>query len=125
MFKVPQFRVSADNPSRAGTSVGGVGTGLDAGRGAQLRVERGSGPSRGSGYRVPETAVLPAAHVMADAQCVQVVFNPDLANEWSLPATVKLCEPAGDVAVLTIDPPEPYRSVRPAQFGQVGRQPAM
>jgi hypothetical protein len=125
MFKVPQSRVSADNPGRAGTSVGGVGAGLDAGRVAQLRVERDSGPSRGSGYRVTDTAVLTAAHVVADAQCVQVVFNPDLANEWSLPATVELCEPAGDVAVLTIDPPEPRRSVRPTEFGQVGMEDAL
>jgi len=102
-----------------------VAGGLEAGRVAQLRVERDTGPSRGSGYRVTDTTVLTAAHVVADAQSVMVVFNPDLVNEWSLPATVRLCEPAGDVAVLTIDPLEPHRSVQPAQFGQVGMQPAI
>ena len=56
---------------------------------------------------------------------MQVVFNPDLPDEWSIPATVVVCEPAGDVAVLTIDPPEAYRSVEPAQFGQVGMRAAV
>src|SRR6187431_1455503 len=97
-----------------------AGVGVEPGRVAQLRVEFDSGSMRGSGYRVTATTVLTAAHVVAGAQSVEVVFNPDLPGEWSVPATVGLCAPAGDVAVLTIDPPEAYARVEPARFGQIG-----
>jgi tetratricopeptide (TPR) repeat protein len=104
----------------------GSGTpGLDPGRVAQLRIERTSGDSRGSGYRLSDTAVLTAAHVVADARAVQVVFNPDLPDEWSCPAAVEVLDQAGDVAVLTIDVPRSDPSVEPAQFGQVGRRSAV
>jgi hypothetical protein len=53
-------------------------------------------PSGGSGYRLSKTTVLTAAHVVADARAVQVVFNPDLPDEWSSPATVEALESAGD-----------------------------
>ena len=103
-----------------------AGSGLDSGRVAQLRVEHDSGVSRrGSGYRVGDTAVLTAAHVVAGARGVRVVFNADLEDEWSVLATVALCAPAGDVAVLTIDPPGAQRGVEPARFGQIGRRAAV
>lgn len=56
---------------------------------------------------------------------MQAVFNPDLPDEWSVPATVEMCEPAGDVAVLVIDSPESHRGVQPATFGRVGMRPAV
>ena len=106
--------------------MGGAGvSGLDRGRVAQLRVEYSSGASRGSGYRITSTAVLTAAHVVAKARAVQVVFNPDLPDEWSVPARIEVCERAADVAVLAIDPPESHRGVQSANFGQVGMRPAV
>jgi hypothetical protein len=42
---------------------------------------------------------------------VQAIFNPDLPNESSVPATVELWEPADDVALLVIDPGEEHRGV--------------
>jgi len=92
---------------------------------AQLRVEHASGARRGSGYRISDTVVLTAAHVVAHARIVEVVFNADLDDEWMVPAMVKLCAPAGDVAVLTIDPPEAQTGVQPAQFGRLGRRAAV
>src|SRR5690242_7692295 len=101
--------------------VSDAGTGLDPGRVAQLRVERASGSWRGSGYRVTDQAVLTAAHVVAEASSVQVVFNADLPDEWSAPAIIAVSAPApADVAVLTIDPPMHRRGVAPAPFGQFG-----
>jgi lipopolysaccharide biosynthesis regulator YciM len=105
--------------------VSGVEAGVDAGRVAQLRVEHEAGARRGSGYRVTDTTVLTAAHVVAGNKKVQVVFNADLPDEWSVLATVALYVSAGDVAVLTIDPPEAQRGVEPTQYGQIGRRPAV
>jgi lipopolysaccharide biosynthesis regulator YciM len=99
--------------------------GLDPGRVAQLRVQGPGGPSRGSGYRLNSTAVLTAAHVVAEARTIHVVFNADLPDEWTAAATVALCEPAVDVAVLRIDPPSTRSAAEMVWFGKVGRAAAV
>ena len=77
--------------------------GLEPGRVAQLRVLLERGERRGSGYRVTDTVVLTAAHVVADARSVEVVFNADLDDQWTVPGTVSLCASAADVALVIID----------------------
>jgi hypothetical protein len=67
MCTAPLYRVSAKGPAKTRV-VGGERAWLDAGRVALLRVVRGSGASWGSSYRVTDTAVLTAAHVLANAQ---------------------------------------------------------
>lgn len=99
-----------------------VGPGVDPRRVAQLRIEHSDGSRRGSGYRVTDTEVLTAAHVVKESRSVSVVFNADLPEQWAVPATVRLCEQAGDVAVLTIDPPAEQRGVEPARFGRLDRR---
>ena len=99
--------------------------GLEPGQVAQLRVLLERGERRGSGYRVTDTVVLTAAHVVADARSVEVVFNADLDDEWTASGTVPLCASAGDVAVVLIDAPEAARGVEPPRFGQIGRRAAV
>lgn len=97
---------------------------VDARRVAQLIVEHSGGDRRGSGYRVTDTEVLTAAHVVADARKVSVVFNADLSEEWrDQEATVRL-RGAGDVAVVTIAPPPGEQRVEPARFGRLDRRAA-
>jgi WD40 repeat protein len=77
------------------------GSGLDPHRAAEIIVtaEDGSG-RRGSGYRISETAVLTAAHVVAGAAQVRVRFDADRADEVAGPAKVAWFDEAVDLAVL-------------------------
>lgn len=97
-----------------------VSHGVEPDRVAQLRIKNNGGERRGSGYRVTTSLVLTAAHLVVDADDVEVVFRPDRPDEWSARATVRLCTTKGDVAVLTIEPPAGQPVSAPVRFGRVG-----
>jgi len=78
-------------------------SGVDPSRVAEVLVTRHDGTDwRGSGYRVSTSAVLTAAHVVADARNVRVRFDADRPSEWSSAANPAWEEEGIDVAVLTI-----------------------
>ena len=87
---------------------------------AQLRIRNSRGDYRGSGYRVAANGVLTAAHLVVDADDIEVVFRPDRSDEWSASATVRLCATKGDVALLTFELPAGQRASAPARVGRVG-----
>lgn len=94
--------------------------GLDPHRIAEVIITGTTGGGRrGSGYRVTDTAVLTAAHVVADAAGVRVRFNADRPDQWAAPATVAWSDTDADVAVLTVVPPSGLPAVAPARFGRV------
>lgn len=79
--------------------------GLEAARVAEIIVERPGGlpGRRGSGYRVGDTCVLTAAHVVAGPTAsVRVRFDADRPEEWSAEACVVLLAEAADLALLEI-----------------------
>lgn len=80
-------------------------TGPERSRVAELLVTRGATRSRGSGYRVAGHTVLTAAHVVSGADSVQVRFEPDLPDEWSVTTTDWWLDTESDIAVLTIAAP--------------------
>ncbi|GAA1986986.1 serine protease [Catenulispora subtropica] len=96
----------------------GSDDGLDVGRAAEVIVElrEGRGPGRrGSGYRIGTTAVLTAAHVVAEAERIErirVRFNADTPDEWTAEAEVEVAHQDSDLAVLTIDRDDPVPAVR-------------
>jgi hypothetical protein len=83
---------------------------------AQLIVHHPGGRRRGSGYLITSTAVLTAAHVLQDAESVEIRFLSGTATaiSWEVGST--------DIAVVTI-PAE--SEVDPAKFGHVGDHPAI
>lgn len=108
--------------SRLGSASGG----LDPHRVAEVLVELPARPGRrGSGYRVSDSAVLTAAHVVRDAARVRVRFDADTADEWVIEVTEWSSEATADVASLTIDPPPDRRGVELARFGRVGDRDAV
>lgn len=85
--------------------MGETGQGLEPGRVAEVLVRRPDGApgARGSGYRVGETSVLTAAHVVGGpVRSVRVRFDADLPGEWSADARVVLLSEAADVALLEL-----------------------
>ncbi|MFE4690861.1 tetratricopeptide repeat-containing serine protease family protein [Streptomyces sp. NPDC056749] len=95
--------------------------GLDPHRIAEVIVTTtAGGRRRGSGYRVGDTAVLTALHVVAGASGVQVRFDADRPGQWSAPAAVAWSDDGTDVAVLTFVPPEGTAAVGPTLFGRIG-----
>ncbi|MFE9402664.1 trypsin-like peptidase domain-containing protein [Streptomyces sp. NPDC006530] len=96
------------------------GPGLDPHRIAEIIVETGAGRRRGSGYRVSASAVLTAAHVVADATALVVRCDADRDGEWSAPATVTWADRHSDLAVLGVEPPPGAPAVvEPSRFGRV------
>ncbi|MGW0468150.1 tetratricopeptide repeat protein [Streptomyces sp. NPDC003027] len=93
--------------------------GVDPNRIAEIIVLTAGGRRRGSGYRVTGTAVLTAAHVVADATEVRVRFNADRPGQWTTPAAVAWSDIGTDAAVLSIAPPAGSPAVTPARFGRV------
>ncbi|MFE5238778.1 MULTISPECIES: trypsin-like peptidase domain-containing protein [unclassified Streptomyces] len=94
--------------------------GLDPHRIAEVIVTTASGGRRGSGYRVGDTAVLTALHVVAGAAGVKVRFDADRPGQWSAAAVVAWSDGGTDVAVLTFAPPPGTGAVGPALFGRIG-----
>ncbi|MDX3850272.1 trypsin-like peptidase domain-containing protein [Streptomyces sp. AK02-01A] len=98
-----------------------AGGGLDPHRIAEvIVVDAAGGRRRGSGYRITDTAVLTAVHVVADAASVRVRFDADRPGQWMVPATVAWSDTDTDVAVLTLTPPPGAAAVTPARFGRIG-----
>ncbi|OAH10251.1 tetratricopeptide repeat protein [Streptomyces jeddahensis] len=109
-------------PGQAGRPVTARPTdvGLDAHRIAEIIVVTSAGGGRrGSGYRVTDTAVLTAAHVVADADGVQIRFDADRPGQWMVPASVAWSDADTDVAVLAFAPPPGSAPVAPARFGRI------
>ncbi|HSV65025.1 MAG TPA: trypsin-like peptidase domain-containing protein [Mycobacteriales bacterium] len=79
--------------------------------------------SRGSGYRVTATAVLTAAHVVADAVSVSVRFDADQPAEWAVEAQVCWRDERSDLAVLAI--PAVGGGVDPVRYGRLGERAAV
>ncbi|MDF6020138.1 trypsin-like peptidase domain-containing protein [Streptomyces sp. JH34] len=95
--------------------------GLDPHRIAEVIVTTAAGARRrGSGYRVGDTAVLTALHVVAGASAVRVRFDADRPGQWSAAAVTVWSDDGTDVAVLAFEPPEGTAAVGPAPFGRIG-----
>ncbi|MEU3185104.1 tetratricopeptide repeat protein [Streptomyces sp. NPDC006923] len=110
-------RTRVEQQVRARQSDGG----LDPRRIAEvIVVDTAGGRRRGSGYRVTDTAVLTAAHVVAGAAGVRVRFDADRPGQWAVAATVAWSDTGTDVAVLTFTPPPGAAAVTPARFGRIG-----
>ncbi len=102
--------------------------GIDPERVAELLVTPAQpGPGRrGSGYRVSESAVLTAAHVVRDAARVRVRFNADRPGEWLTDGRVDWADPEIDAALVTITArPRDERQVSLAGFGRVAERDAV
>ncbi|MFD7016009.1 trypsin-like peptidase domain-containing protein [Streptomyces sp. NPDC059928] len=94
--------------------------GLDPHRIAEIIVATGGGGRRGSGYRISDSAVLTAAHVVAGAAVVRVRCDADRPGEWSAPAAVVWADERSDLAVLTVEPPaEAPTRLQPVRFGRI------
>ncbi|MET8324821.1 tetratricopeptide repeat protein [Streptomyces sp. NPDC005181] len=95
--------------------------GLDPHRIAEVIVTTAAGGGRrGSGYRVSDTAVLTAFHVVAEAADVQVRFDADRPGQWGAAAVVAWSDTDTDVAVLTFTPQPGALPVAPVRFGRIG-----
>ncbi|MFI5828340.1 trypsin-like peptidase domain-containing protein [Streptomyces sp. NPDC051578] len=95
--------------------------GLDPHRIAEVIVTSAAGGGRrGSGYRVGDTAILTAFHVVAGAAAVQVRFDADRPGQWVATAALAWSDPGTDVAVLTFTAPPGTAPVPPARFGRIG-----
>ncbi|MEU9864533.1 trypsin-like peptidase domain-containing protein [Streptomyces sp. NPDC047971] len=93
--------------------------GLDPHRIAEVIVTTPTGRRRGSGYRVTDTTVLTAAHVVTDTAATRVRFDVDRPGQWEAPADVAWYDAGSDVAVLTLEPPSTAPAVTPAPFGRI------
>ncbi|MFB9392766.1 trypsin-like peptidase domain-containing protein [Streptomyces coeruleoprunus] len=107
------------DPSRRAVASPSADGGLDPHRIAEVIVTTPSGGRRGSGYRVTDTAVLTAAHVVDGAGEVKVRFDADRPGQWIVPATVAWTDSEADVAVLTVVPPQDAPAAAPASFGRI------
>ncbi|WP_327117037.1 trypsin-like peptidase domain-containing protein [Streptomyces sp. NBC_01341] len=94
--------------------------GLDPHRIAEIIVTTAAGGRRGSGYRVGDTAVLTAFHVVDGATGVRVRFDADRPGQWAATAVVSWADSGTDVAVLTFRPEPGIAAVAPALFGRIG-----
>src|SRR5262245_38326402 len=81
--------------------------GCEGDRVAEVTVTDASGRERrGSGYRVTSRRVLTAAHVVNGATGIMVRFHRGPSDQWTAAATLAWSDPAQDLAVLDMDPPE-------------------
>ncbi|TJZ57368.1 serine protease [Streptomyces piniterrae] len=101
--------------------------GLELRRVVQVLTELRAGAARrGSGYRVSGDAVLTAAHVVSDAESVQLRFLTEDGDITELPGEPVWADSTADIAVLRIaGDPSPGGSataeVPPVRFGRVTR----
>ncbi|MEU6882743.1 trypsin-like peptidase domain-containing protein [Streptomyces sp. NPDC046712] len=101
------------------TTTGRPDGGLDPHRIAEVIVTTSAGRRRGSGYRITDTTVLTAAHVVTDTAGTRVRFDVDRPGQWEASAVVAWCDAGSDVAVLTFVPPPTAPAVEPARFGRI------
>lgn len=101
--------------------------GLDSRRVVQVLTTRRAGSGRrGSGYRVRGDAVLTAAHVVSDAESVQLRFFTEDGGTTELPGEPVWADSASDIAVLRI-PEDAFvgggcaAEVPPVQFAWIRR----
>ncbi len=98
-----------------------VRSGLDPHRIAEVIVTTAAGGGRrGSGYRVGDSVVLTAFHVVDGAAGVRVRFDADRPGQWAAPAEVAWSDAGTDVAVLAFTPPPGAAPVAHAPFGRIG-----
>ncbi|GAA3759565.1 hypothetical protein GCM10022225_51290 [Plantactinospora mayteni] len=76
---------------------------IDPARVAEIIVTTAAGGRRGSGYRISDTEVLTAAHVVGGGSRILVRFDADTDHEWTREAAVVLTAGGDDVAILRID----------------------
>ena len=104
---------------------GGDSGGLDPGRLAEVLVMHADGShSRGSGYLVTPTAVLTAGHVVAGAAGIRLRFEAGLPAEWTAAGTVEFRDPAGDLAVVSVDRSVAPDGLVPVRVGRLGDRAA-
>jgi hypothetical protein len=110
------------------TGLGSGAAGIDPERVAEMIVTPSStGPDRrGSGYRISESVVLTAAHVVRDAAGVRARFDADRSGEWVAEGKVAWSDPEVDVAVVAITSrPQDKGRVEAVGFGRVAERDAV
>lgn len=100
-------------------------TKIDRRRVAELTVTRPDGRNRGSGYRITETSVLTAAHVLEGAESVRIRFEPDLPTEWTVISTSWCTAWGSDLAVIEISSRAGESPLEPTQFGRISSKAAV
>ena len=101
--------------------MGALSGGIEPGRVAEVIA----GGRRGSGYRIGQTTVLTAAHVIPDDAAPVVRFDADQPGEWSVTASSRWADAESDLAVLTIPAPEHAPAVEAVRFGRLGDRDAV
>ncbi|MEU9829364.1 trypsin-like peptidase domain-containing protein [Micromonospora chersina] len=84
----------------------------------------GSGGRRGSGYRISDSLVLTAEHVVAGVSHLEVRFNAEQVDEWSVGATVCFRDVDDDLAVLRLGLPITAARLAPPRVGRIGDRAA-
>jgi hypothetical protein len=80
---------------------------------------------RGSGYRIGQTTVLTAAHVIEGDAAPLVRFEADQSTQWCVAASSRWVDATSDLAVLTIPVPEHAPSAEAVRFGRLGDRNAV
>ena len=94
--------------------------GVDPSRAAEIIVDSGSSDGRrGSGYRISNSLVLTAAHVIADSRRILIRFNADRDDEWTSDGTVVWYARIADLALISIEPRED-KAIETARLGRIG-----
>jgi hypothetical protein len=96
-------------------------TGPEPGRVAEVIVsDAGAGGTRGSGYRVTDSLVLTAGHVLDGASTVDVRFDAGLDTEWTVRAHGWHRLSGSDIALIDIRPQLGEEPVAPVRYGRIG-----
>ena len=99
-----------------------AGQGCDPAAIAEVIVTRVDGGEwRASGYRVTATALLTAAHAVADARRIVLRFDAGQEGQWTVDAEPAWCDPESDVAILRFAPPEGAPETAPVSYGRFAR----
>ncbi|MFY1686712.1 trypsin-like peptidase domain-containing protein [Plantactinospora sp. WMMB782] len=95
-----------------------AGQGCDPAAIAEVIVTRADGGQwRASGYRVTATALLTAAHAVADAHRIVLRFDAGQQTQWTADAEPAWCDPESDVAILRFTPPEEAPGTATVSYG--------
>ncbi|MDG4788636.1 trypsin-like peptidase domain-containing protein [Micromonospora sp. WMMD1102] len=99
-----------------------AGQGCDPAAIAEVIVTRADGGQwRASGYRVTTTALLTAAHAVADAQRIVLRFDAGQESQWTVDAEPGWCDPESDIALLRFTPPEQAPDTATVSYGGFAR----